>query len=103
MKNILSIKISKFYNALKNFFEKNTGKPKNILPMDRSIQLDNYSCAVHASNSILKILDKHPELDIIFSELGTTEEDGTDTGPILQLFENMNISYEINENAGIGD
>ncbi len=94
---------NRFYNTLKKIEENiYNGKGTYLQNCSRSIQPDNLSCGVHAVSSILKYYNKNVSTPDLIRLLGTNEE-GTDTEPILNVLSMFNLEIEINEASSPGD
>jgi ABC-type bacteriocin/lantibiotic exporter with double-glycine peptidase domain len=78
------------------------GKGTYLKNCERSIQPDNLSCGVHAVNTILKYYNKNVATPDLIRLLGTNE-DGTDTEPILNVLSGFNLNIEINETSSPKD
>ncbi|MBZ0178088.1 MAG: C39 family peptidase [Melioribacteraceae bacterium] len=69
--------------------------------ISRSIQLDRYSCAAQTVKSVLDYYGKHLTVPEIIRLLGTDSKEGTDTGPILNLLQELGFNYSVEENADL--
>ena len=95
---------------LKNFFDTVYNKMKNVeeffspnavvIPgIKRSVQLDGYSCGAQCAYAILKYFGKARSIKAVIKALGTSIEQGTDTGPILRLLRERGLRVSVNKNA----
>ena len=85
------------YNTIKRIEE--TLKDCRTLNMNRSIQLDNYSCAAHCVYMILEYYKIPKTLNEILNGLKTSKRDGTDTEPILNYLRINSLEVEINTHS----
>ena len=89
------------YNKIRLIEERLHNGATLLVKINRSIQVDSFSCAVQAVYSILNYYNINRSHDEIASKLGTTEEDGTDTEPILNYLRSLKLKVIINEKATI--
>ena len=94
--------INYIYNFIKSIEEKSHNSFDARLRMKRSIQLDDYSCAAHAINSISQFYNSLQSISFIKKSLGTTPA-GTDTGPILKYLISLGLKIKINTKADVKD
>lgn len=100
MKTTVQKIVNKFYNWIKILEERYSDeKAEFISGIERSIQLDKYSCGAQTVYSILNYYNSSLSIDEIIKKLGVTKEDGVDTGPILNLLKEKNLKIEINDRA----
>jgi len=94
---------NKFYNVLK-LIEENlyNGRGTYLKNCKRSIQPDNLSCGVHAVASILQYYDKEVSTPELITLLGTNQ-DGTDTEPMINALSSFDLNIEINETSSPRD
>lgn len=90
------------YNLIKSVEESIYGKVHFIPSIERSIQFDSYSCAVHAVYTIFRHFNFKTGYKEIMKRLETTV-DGTDTPQIVRLFIDEGFKVHINTNATIED
>ena len=94
--------INSVYNWLKRKEEKNLKSAVFINGINRSIQLNNYTCAPHSLLVILHYFNLKLSLNEIKTALQTGKE-GTDTEPILDFLKKKGLTIKINEKATLLD
>jgi len=85
MKSQIKKAADQISNRIKEKEEKSIGNDAHILELDRSIQVDSYSCGVQSTYAILKYYGKAKSVNRIEKLLKTTDE-GTDEQNIYSLF-----------------
>ncbi len=73
-----------------------------VLDMDRSLQLDRYSCGVQSAYMILRYYGKARSISNVEKLLGT-DEDGTTESSILRLFRQRGLSVLVRPHARMKD
>jgi ABC-type bacteriocin/lantibiotic exporter with double-glycine peptidase domain len=94
--------INIIYNWLKRKEEKNLKSAVYINGINRSIQLNSYTCAPHSLLVILQYFNLKIDLNEIKTALQTGKE-GTDTEPILDFLRKKGLKIKINEKATLLD
>lgn len=94
---------NRFFNFLKrieeNYYESKSTFLKNC---ERSIQPDHLSCGVHAVNVILQYYDINVSTPKLIRLLGTNQE-GTDTEPILNVLSRFDLNIVVNDSSSTQD
>lgn len=91
------------YNFIKSSEEYiSSSNNRNLKGIKRSIQLNGYTCGLHASYAILKYYNKNVSLEKVIKVLGT-DENRTDTDPILETMRLYNLKVDVNEKADLPD
>jgi ABC-type bacteriocin/lantibiotic exporter with double-glycine peptidase domain len=86
-------------NAIKDVEEFLSPNAVVIPGIKRSVQLDGYSCGAQCAYAILKYYGKARSINAIKKALGTSIEEGTDTGPILRLLRKRGLRVSIKKDA----
>jgi len=90
MKTQIKKVVDHIFNKMKANEEKSNGNSTHILNMDRSIQVDRYSCGVQSTSAILNYYGKAKSVNRIEKLLRTTD-DGTDEQYIYNLFRDRGL------------
>lgn len=94
--------VNKIFNYLKSIEEFIDSSPI-LLDINKSVQLDRFSCGIHSAFMILNYFNKVKYLREINYNLEHLKKDGIDTEPLLKIIRNFNCSVKVNSNAFLSD